>query len=97
MYYIVKISFSHFIYTHTCTHAQTGSPSSTTVATSVPTSTKQKSISTQKPPVPKKPTFNEEWRKKQQGLREFMGREAAAGVACTVMVYMKLAQTCAVD
>ena len=79
MYYMVK-DHPHISYTHTCTHAHTGSSSSTTVTTSVPASTKQKSISTRKPPLPKKPTFNEEWRKKRQGRREFMGREAAAGV-----------------
>ena len=84
-------------YTHTCTHAHTGSPSSTTVATSVPTSTKEKSISTRKPPVPKKPTFNKEWRKKRQGQREFMGREAAAGACMNSNCVHSLAQSCAVD
>ena len=87
----------HISYTYTCIHAHTGSPSSTTVTTSVPASTKQKSISTRKPP-PKKPTFNEEWRKKRQGQREFMGKEAAAGECMNSNCsYMKLAQSCAVD
>ena len=102
MYYIVKGSFSNFIYTYTHAHILTGSSSSTTVTTSVPTSTKRKSlISTREPPLPafKKPTSNEEWRKKRQGQREFVGRTTAAEGVCiyTLAVCLKLALSCVVD
>ena len=75
--------------THIYMHIYTGSSSSTSVTTSVPTSTKRKSlISTREPPLPafKKPTFNEEWRKKRQGQRESMGRETAAEGVCIYTV-----------